>query len=367
MAVRLDVEGDPMARRDDDPGLPIKLHPCSNGEFMPPPATPAGARGGPPGPGRRPRRTPAASGMSRRRFLLSSMGAATTLAALSACAERGGAGRVARLDRRAAPTPSRPRPTTEPDAAKDAVLGGEEFIFDVQTHFLDHEPRRARPRRRRSRRTRCGEQDARDCFTVDKYLDLLFNQSDTNMIVISALPFAGSPLDPEVMTQDHRPRRPAVRRPAHAHAGRGPPVGRAAAGLPRQHGRAEAHAAHRRVEDVHPRRRPGLVPRRPRPGGARRSARRSSTRSASSARRSSPCTRASPASAATRRTPIRSTSVRRPRPTPTSTSSCTTRASTSASVEREYVETDAYGVEMIVFVLRLGRLLLPSIRNFRGG
>ena len=26
--------------RDDDPGLPIKLGPCSNGEFVPPPPTP---------------------------------------------------------------------------------------------------------------------------------------------------------------------------------------------------------------------------------------------------------------------------------------------------------------------------------------
>ena len=46
---------------------------------------------------------------------------------------------------------------------------------------------------------RCGERDPRDCYSVDKYLDLLFNQSDTDMFVISALPFAGSPLNPHVM------------------------------------------------------------------------------------------------------------------------------------------------------------------------
>ena len=73
-----------MARRDDDPGLPIKLHPCSNGEFVPPPATPVVREAV-----RRARdqadENARRLGWSRRRFLRSSMGAATTLAALAAC------------------------------------------------------------------------------------------------------------------------------------------------------------------------------------------------------------------------------------------------------------------------------------------
>ena len=81
-----------------------------------------------------------------------------------------------------------PEATTEPTVT--APRSGD-FVMDVQTHFLDQNhdvpnlgvafPQNA-----------CGEQDGRDCFTVDKYLDLLFNKSDTNMIVISALPYAGS-------------------------------------------------------------------------------------------------------------------------------------------------------------------------------
>jgi hypothetical protein len=186
-----------MARswRDEDPGLPIKLNPCSNGEFVPEAPTPLVREAV-----RRARRDAEATarriGMDRRRFLLSSLGAATTLAALSACArEQAGVGGEAPGGSFAVP----PEATSEPDAAADA-LGGEELIFDVQTHFLDNNhdipdlgisggfPQ-----------GRCGEQDPRECYSVDKYLDLLFNRSDTDMIVISALPFAGSPLNPQVM------------------------------------------------------------------------------------------------------------------------------------------------------------------------
>jgi hypothetical protein len=143
-------------------------------------------------------------GWSRRKFLLSSLGAATTLAALAACsneAARNAAG-LGGTDPANGSTPGGtfripPEATTEPDAVA-RVLGGDEFIMDVQTHFLDQShdvpnlgvlfPQND-----------CGEKDPRDCFSVDKYLDLLFNKSDTNVIVISALPFAGSPLNPDVM------------------------------------------------------------------------------------------------------------------------------------------------------------------------
>jgi hypothetical protein len=71
-------------RRDDDPGLPIKWHPVSNGEFVPPPATRLVREAT--------RQSLAALdanarrvGLSRRQFLLSTMGSATMLAVLSAC------------------------------------------------------------------------------------------------------------------------------------------------------------------------------------------------------------------------------------------------------------------------------------------
>jgi hypothetical protein len=185
-----------MAIDDDlDPGLPIKLNPCSNGEFLPPRPTPLVREAV-----RRARRDAEEQarrlGLSRRRFLLSSLGAATTLAALSACSQdEAGNRNESPGGTYAVP----PEATSEADAAY-AALGGEELVFDVQTHFLDanHDipdlgisgsfPQ-----------GQCGEQDARDCYSVDKYLDLMFNKSDTDMIVISALPFAGSPLNPDVM------------------------------------------------------------------------------------------------------------------------------------------------------------------------
>jgi uncharacterized protein len=184
-----------MAVDDEDPGLPVKLNPCSNGEFVPEAPTPLVREAV-----RRARRdaedTARRLGMSRRHFLLSSLGAATTLGALSACARD-----EARVE---GTTPGGsfavpPEATTEPDAAA-AALGGDELVFDVQTHFLDSNHdipdlglSGAFPQ------SRCGERDPRECFSVDKYLDLIFNQSDTDMIVISALPFAGSPLNPQVM------------------------------------------------------------------------------------------------------------------------------------------------------------------------
>ena len=184
-------------RKDDlgDPGLPIKLHPVSNGEFVPPAASELVRETA-----RRARvlaeRAADRIGMDRRQFLMSSMASALTLGVLSACSK----------DEASSRTPGSPpggrydtttEATTDVDAAY-AALGGEEFVFDVQTHFLDNTHDVANlgvvfPQ------NDCGEADPRDCFSVDKYLDLLFNKSDTDMIVISALPFAGSPLSPDVM------------------------------------------------------------------------------------------------------------------------------------------------------------------------
>src|SRR6266498_2812469 len=70
--------------RDDDPGLPIKFGPCSNGEYEPEPLTPVITETI-----RRAReeceRNARRLGMGRREFLLSSMAAATTLLVLDAC------------------------------------------------------------------------------------------------------------------------------------------------------------------------------------------------------------------------------------------------------------------------------------------
>jgi predicted TIM-barrel fold metal-dependent hydrolase len=175
----------------DDPGLPIKLGPCSNGEFVPPPPTPLARQVA--------RRTRELAdhharrlGMSRRQFLLSSMGAATMLTVLGACSsdDEASPGGTFAID---------PEATHDPDAAAEAV-GGDEFVFDVQGHFLDysHDFAGSAPGFPQSR---CGEDDPKDCYSVDKFLDLIFNNSATDMIVLSALPFAGNPLSPEVMAR----------------------------------------------------------------------------------------------------------------------------------------------------------------------
>ena len=305
-----------MRRDDADPGLPVKLHPVSNGEFVPPPSTDLERETA-----KRARvdasRIAKRLGMDRRRFLLSSMATALTLTTLSACSdEKAKSGSPGKKPGGRYTVP--PEATTEPDAARDA-LGGREFIFDVQTHFLDDTTTSRRTSGSGSPRTTAARRTHASASPVDKYLDLLFNKSDTDMIVISALPFAGSPLKPEVMRKtidladrlcgDHRT---LMQGEAHRRSGR-------PQRLPRQHGRAAARPAHRRrgrCTRTPAARAGGSTTTTPRP---RRSARRSSTRSA----------RLGPTIIAvhkgfvgiggrSRRTPTRSTSGRRPRPTPTS-------------------------------------------------
>jgi hypothetical protein len=181
-----------VARDDADPGLPVKLHPCSNGEYLPAPASPLVREVA-----HRSRdeaeRLARRLGLSRRSFLRSSMGAALVLGTLAACSEEQAAERG---DGPGGTYDVAPEAATDPDAALDAV-GGEEFVFDVQAHFLDfsHDVGAAPG----FPQSGCGEDDPRDCYTVDKFLDLYFNQSDTNQLVLSAVPTGGALLSPEVM------------------------------------------------------------------------------------------------------------------------------------------------------------------------
>src|SRR5205085_12514996 len=106
--------------QEADPGLPIKFGPCSNGEYAPVPLscvaqeTIRRARDDCDEAARR-------VGMSRRKFLLSICGAATTLLALEACsdeeAKRAGRPRGGRLN-------IPPEAKTDPAAARNAI-GGE--------------------------------------------------------------------------------------------------------------------------------------------------------------------------------------------------------------------------------------------------
>ena len=173
---------------DPDAELPVKLGPASNGEYLPQPLGPVEQEAI--------RRTRDAAarharrlGISRRAFLRSMGGAALMLGILSACHDEERRSRGGRPGGRYV-TPTDP---ADGDAA-DEALGGDEVIFDVQSHYLNFDLAAgggftglagladAFPQ------SRCGEEDRRACFSVEYYLDLLFNQSDTTMAVCSAIP-----------------------------------------------------------------------------------------------------------------------------------------------------------------------------------
>ena len=187
--------------KDQDPGLPIKLGPVSNAEYDPEPLPPVlietqrRAREACDDNARR-------LGMSRREFLLSICGAATTLLVLDACT------------RESAPRPPggrfevTPEATTDPEVATEQI-GGEEFVFDIQGHLLEYEMNPAAQSDTfwtRFPQQHCGEDDPRVCFSIDHFLEEMFLKSDTTMLVISALPIfpEHSPLTHEVMDETRR-------------------------------------------------------------------------------------------------------------------------------------------------------------------
>jgi hypothetical protein len=171
---------------DPDLELPIKLEPCSNGEYLPPPLTAVEAE--------TIRRTREAAegqarrlGLSRRTFLRSVSGAALMLLTLDATARAARAGAVGG------------RYLLHPDAAGDldaarAAIAGNELIFDVQSHYLNYDL--AQPGGlgigALFPQQRCGESDPRACFSVDHFVEELFLKSDTSMIVVSAIPIPGN-------------------------------------------------------------------------------------------------------------------------------------------------------------------------------
>jgi predicted TIM-barrel fold metal-dependent hydrolase len=185
----------------DDPGLPIKFGPCSNGEYVPAPLTAVEREAI-----RRARldceTNAKRAGLSRGTFLRSLCGAATTLLALQSCLKDAGTLRGGRWE---VPLEA----ALERDAAR-AVLAGEEFVFDVQGHLLEYDELH------RSAgqpffgsvfpQVNCGEDDPHACFTREVFLEDLFLRSDTSMVTISALPIApeGSPLSEAIMDETRR-------------------------------------------------------------------------------------------------------------------------------------------------------------------
>ena len=207
-----------MARSDPtDPGLPLKLEPCSNGEYIPSPASNIV------------KRTIAETnriadsrsrrlGLSRRDFLRSSAGMTTMMAVLAACsAEEGQTGGqfdpTTSTSTSSSTTTSPPASSTstteavaeteetmDDDAAEEALAAPEgEFIFDIQGHLLEY-PDDA-PGNPGFPQSNCGEAIPGDCYGIDHFFEAIFVDSETTMVMLSAIPFGNGALSNTVMQQ----------------------------------------------------------------------------------------------------------------------------------------------------------------------
>jgi len=190
---------------DDDPGLPLKLWPCSNGEYLPAPLDDLRAealrRAGVEA-DRHARR----HAWSRRRFLLSSAGMTAGLATLQACSEERSRSRGTQPGGNYAVPPTA---VTDPAEATTIVHGDSTavattagspapagIVVDVQTHFLEFGEWGGQ-----FPQGLCGEAEPIDCFAAEYWRDLVLTQSDTAVAVISAVPVVGAadPLSIEAM------------------------------------------------------------------------------------------------------------------------------------------------------------------------
>jgi predicted TIM-barrel fold metal-dependent hydrolase len=152
----MQLDSDPEGKR-----LPIKLDSTSNGEFMPIPLDATNCRAN-----QLAQQWASDNakrhGVGRRAFMVSACGAASTLLAFNAAnAASGRTGGFYELDQVAA---------VDPDVAFDQ-LGGREFVFDVQGHFVGQHG---------LGKTGLGDADQ---FIKDIFLD-----SDTDMMVLSFIP-----------------------------------------------------------------------------------------------------------------------------------------------------------------------------------
>ena len=158
---------DPDGRR-----LPIKLDSTSNGEFMPVPLSPANRAA------KRLAHEAATAnakrlGLSRRRFLMSACGAASTLLAFNKA--HGTAGGFYDLAPQSA--------LDEPLARVQTGAAKREFIFDVQGHFIDN------PK---------GNPKNHEVFLKDVFMD-----SDTDLMVLSFVPSTREREPVTIQAADH--------------------------------------------------------------------------------------------------------------------------------------------------------------------
>jgi hypothetical protein len=168
---------DPEGRR-----LPIKLDTTSNGEFAPVPLSPKNILAN-----RLAHEFAAESSrklsLTRRNFLVSACGAASTLLAFNrANASTGGYFDIP------------PLAALDEQLAQAAVGAKREFIFDVQGHFVDPGgawAKKASPDAFKwSPKAACGRQPHLDCLGPEEFVKDVFRDSDTDMMVLSFVPSA---------------------------------------------------------------------------------------------------------------------------------------------------------------------------------
>jgi predicted TIM-barrel fold metal-dependent hydrolase len=162
--------------------LPIKIDTTSNGEFAPLPLSRRNLLGN-----RLAHESASENaqrlGFSRRQFMVSACGAASTLLAFNrANAATGGYFDVP------------PVAALDLQLAQASVGAKREFIFDVQGHFIDPSGawvKKASPDAFKwSPKASCGKQPHLDCLGPDEFIKDVFRDSDTDMMVLSFVPSA---------------------------------------------------------------------------------------------------------------------------------------------------------------------------------
>lgn len=170
----------------DGQRLPIKIDTASNGEYAPVPLSAAEEAAN----ARAHEQTDAAArrvGRDRRAFLKTAAGAAATFLAFNEVhAAQGQGGGYFDLPEDAA---------FDPQLA-EAALGGDEFIFDIQTHCVDPSGKwRAGSEGKTwefvlnqvfQQRRKCDD-DGFDCYSAEQLVKEVFLDSDTDIAVVSAL------------------------------------------------------------------------------------------------------------------------------------------------------------------------------------
>ena len=100
-----------------------------------------------------------------------------------------------------------PEATMEPELATTTThVPDGALVVDVQNHLLDYVMHPDGADFTGFPQAACGEDDPRMCFSPERWADLVFQQSDTTMAVLSAIPVVGqvSPLSIEAMENGKR-------------------------------------------------------------------------------------------------------------------------------------------------------------------